>query len=146
MAKRKIESRNLSILEQIVYDNLHFIGLQEATRNHAALLLRLIFSGIGKHFFFEPDTEFQIGFIKIKKSPDKDQLFNVDIVRSEENDVVNADTLWKYYTGELFREKQLKDVLDNFIKELILYSQAQETDIMKMTTNLSLKKAEKEEK
>ncbi len=146
MAKRKIEQRNLSILEQLVYDSLHFIGLQDASKNHAALLLRLIFSGIGKHFFFEPDTEFQVGFIKIKKSPDKDQLFNVDIVRSEEDDVINAETLWKYYTGELFREKQLKEVLDKFVEELVLYSQEQEMDISNMTSRLSIEKAEKEKK
>ena len=140
MVKRKIEERQLSILEQIVYDNLQYIGLVDATRDQAALLLRLIFSGIGRHFFYEPDTEFKLGFINIKKSPSKDQLFNVDIVRSVQDDVINAENLWKYYTGELLREKQLKDVLDKFVKELIEYSQAQETDIMNMTSKLNVDK------
>lgn len=140
MAKRKIEEKEVSVLEQLVYDSLHHIGLTDATPSHASLLLRLIFSGIGKHFFYEPDTNFRLGFIDVRKSPEKDELFTVNIIRSEQNNIVNADTLWKYYSGELLRENQLKEVLDNFVKELLLYSQSQEVTIGMMTQKLQKRK------
>ena len=136
MVKRIIEEKKVSVLEQIVYDSLHHIGLTDANPSHAALLLILILSGIGQHFFYEPDTNFRLGFIDIRKSPDKDELFTVNIIRSEENNIVNADTLWKYYTGELIKESQLKEVLDKFVHELLLYSQSQEESIMMMADKL----------
>lgn len=126
--KRKIEERSLSIIEKVVGDSLRQVGL-EASSEQTALLLRLIFSGIGSHFFFDPDSKFKIGFIEIAKSPNIDELFNVNIIRSEQDKVINADMLYKYYKGDLAREEQLKTVLDTFVNELLAYAQGQEVSI-----------------
>lgn len=126
--KRKIEERSLSIIEKVVGDSLRQVGL-EASNEQTALLLRLIFSGIGSHFFFDPDSKFKIGFIEIAKSPNIDELFNVNIIRSEQDKVINADMLYKYYKGDLAREEQLKTVLDTFVNELLAYAQGQEVSI-----------------
>ena len=134
--KRKIKERSRSVLEEIVRDSLFHVGLKPSV-SQAALLLRLIFSGIGRHFYFEPDTRFKIGFINIEKSPDVDELFRVLITRSPEDKVINADTLFKYYMGDLAREEKMRDLLDTFVNELLAYSQAQEISITSMTTNIS---------
>ena len=134
--KRRIEERNLSVIEQIVRDSLIHVGV-EASDIQVALLLRLIFSGIGKHFFFEPDTKFKIGFIEISKSPNIDELFNVEIIRSEKDKIVNAETLYQYYTGDLARETQLKGILDTFVNELLAYAQGQEISIASTMNKLS---------
>lgn len=140
--KRKIEERSLSILEQIVGDSLHQVGL-EASNEQTALLLRLIFSGIGNYFFFNPDTKFRIGFIDIMKSPNIDELFNVNIVRSKKDSIVNAEMLYKYYRGDLARENQLKEVLDAFVNELLAYAQGQEISIATTMNKISSKNVEK---
>ena len=140
--KRKIEERSLSILEQIVGDSLYQVGL-EASNEQTALLLRLIFSGIGNYFFFNPDTKFRIGFIDIMKSPNIDELFNVNIVRSKKDSIVNAEMLYKYYRGDLARENQLKEVLDAFVNELLAYAQGQEISIATTMNKISSKNVEK---
>ena len=139
MAKRVIEERKISELERIVLESALHVGI-EMTDGQCALLLRLIFSAIGQHFFFNPDTKYRIGFIEISKSPAIDELFNVGIIRSEEDDILNADLLHKYYTGELAREKQLKNVLDEFINQLLAYSQEQEISIGMLTNNINITK------
>ena len=138
MRKRKIEEKSLSVLEQIVSDGLKHVGLK-ATEAQSALLLRLIFSGIGSHFFFQPDTKFRLGFIEVEKSPEIDELFNVQIIRSEKDKVINADMLYKYYKGDLAREQQLQDVLDVFVNELLAYAQGQEVSITKTVNKIHSK-------
>ncbi len=138
--KRKIEEKSLSILEDVVSHSLSDIGL-EATDTQAALLLRLIFSGIGSHFFFNPDTKFRLGFIEVQKSPNLDELFNVNIIRSEKDKVINADTLYKYYKGDLAREERLKQILDTFVNDLLSYAQGQEINVAETMNKISLKRA-----
>ena len=140
--KRKIEERSLTILEEIVGDSLRRVGL-EASNEQTALLLRLIFSGLGSHFFFNPDTKFKLGFIEISKSPNLDELFNVNIIRSENDKVVNADTLYQYYKGDLAREAQLKEVLDIFVNELLAYAQGQEISIATTMNKINSRKSNK---
>ena len=143
--KREIREESLSKLEKVVGDSLAHVGLG-ATCEQTALLLRLIFSGIGSHFFYDPDTKFRIGFIDIEKSPDADELFKVSLVRSAEDKIINADTLYKYYKGELAREEKLKEVLDVFVNELLNYAQAQEISIAALTEKINNKKAQKSNK
>lgn len=139
MAKRVIENRKISELERVVLESALHVGI-EMTDGQCALLLRLIFSAIGQHFFFNPDTRYQLGFINISKSPSIDELFNVSIIRSEADDILNADLLYKYYTGELARVKQLKNVLDEFVKQLLSYSQEQEISIGMLANDIMSKK------
>lgn len=139
MAKRKIEEKSLSIIEKIVGDSLLHVGFNP-TSDQSALLLRLIFSGIGSHFFFEPDTKFKIGFIEVMKSPEADELFNVKIVRSPEDKIVNADTLYKYYKGDLARAEQLRDILDTFVNDLLKYAQGQEVSIASTVNRINTRK------
>lgn len=145
MAKREIEDRNISELERVVLESAAHVGI-DMTEGQCALFLRLIFSSIGSHFFFEPDTKYRIGFIDIAKSPDKDELFNVKIIRSENDGIINADTLYRYYTGDLGREKKLKGLLDTFIQELINYSQEQEISIGMLSEKIISKKKKQEKK
>lgn len=139
MKKRNIENKSLSILEQVVGDSLKHVGI-EASDTQTALLLRLIFSGIGSHFFFQPDTKFRLGFIDIGKSPEADELFNVKIIRSPEDKIVNADTLYRYYKGDLAREERFKEVLDAFVNELLAYAQGQEISIMGTVNRINSQK------
>ena len=145
--KRVIEERKISELERVVLESALHVGI-EITDGQCALLLRLIFSAIGQHFFFNPDTKYRIGFIEVSKSPNIDELFNVSIIRSEQDDILNADLLHKYYTGDLAREQQLKEVLDTFVNQLLAYSQEQEISIGMLTNNIAItkenKKVEKE--
>lgn len=134
--KRKIEEVPSAILEDIMADSMKRTGI-EATPAQSALLIRLFFSGISRHFFFNPDTMTKVGFINIQKSPDIDELFNVSITRSPNDNIVNADTLWQYYTGDMLREKKLRETLDMFVEELVQYAQAQEIDIMNISTRIS---------
>ena len=145
MAKRKIEEKSLSIIERIVEDSLLHVGFNP-TSDQSALLLRLIFSGIGSHFFFEPDTKFKIGFIEVMKSPEVDELFNVKIVRSPEDKIVNADTLYKYYKGDLARAEQLRDILDTFVNDLLKYAQGQEVSIASTVNRINTRKADNTKK
>ena len=139
MRKRRIQEEQLSVLEQMVKDSLDHVGIKAAD-TQVALLLRLIFSGLGKHFFFNPDTKFRLGFIEIGKSPEIDELFNVKILRSPEDKIINAETLYKYYKGDFMREEQLKGVLDTFVNELLAYAQGQEISIMNTVNKVNSRK------
>ena len=135
--KRKIEKRKTTELELILIDCLKDIGIK-ATKDQACLLLRLMMSALGRHFFYNPDTEFQVGFMKFQKSPDIDELFNVHIIRSPENEVINAESLYRFYTGDVVREQQLRNTLDQFVSSLLQYSQQQEIDIMNTTSKITM--------
>lgn len=136
---RKFEQKPAEILENIVEDSLEVIGA-DIEKDKVKLLLRLIISGIASHYFFHPDDLFNIGFLQFQKSPDKDELFKVVILRNKEVGVINADTLYRYYRGELQQEAQFKNLMNNFLTDLIEYSQAQEMSITELTHKLQTRK------
>ena len=139
MSGRKFIERSSKEVEEIVEESLKIVGI-ETTKDKAKLLARLVISGIANHYFKNPDDLIRMGFLQFEKSPNKDELFKVMIIRDKETGVVNAETLWRYYKGELRQEAQFKQILDNFLKELIEYSQAQEIDITQLTSQIQTKK------
>lgn len=128
-------------LENIVKESLNIIN-EKMEDDKIRLLLRLIISGIANHYFTNPDDLIEVGFLQFCKSPDKDELFRVNILRDKKSGVINADTLWKYYKGELKQEAQFKEILDNFLEELIEYSQEQEINITQLTSRLQKRKGD----
>lgn len=138
---RKFNKAPPETLESILKESLEIIGV-EMDEGKAKLLLRLIISGIANHYFFKPDDLIDVGFLRFCKSPDKDELFRVNIIRDKGSGVVNAETLWKYYNGELQQEQQFKGILENFLEELINYSQEQEIDITRLTSKLQKRKGD----
>ena len=138
---RKFEKKSSKVLEDIVEESLKIVGI-ETDEGKIKLLLRLVMSGIANHYFFSPDDLIEVGFLQFCKSPDKDELFRINILRDKELGVINANTLWKFYKGELQQEKDFKRVLDNFLQELISYSQIQEMSIMNLTNVMEKRKGE----
>ena len=128
-------------LEDILKESLRIIDV-EMDEGKVKLLLRLIISGIANHYFYKPDDLIDVGFLRFCKSPDKDELFRVNIIRSKESGVINAGTMWKYYTGQLKQEQDFKGILENFLEELINYSQEQEIDITNLTSKLQKRKGD----
>ena len=78
----------------------------------------------------------------VLKSPDVEELYKVTIQKNFEAGVINAETLWKYYTGELIRESNFKEIIENFMTELINYSQEQEINISRITSKLEHRKGQ----
>ena len=136
---REFKEREEEIIEKIINKSLEIIG-SKFKEGQAKLFLRLIISGIANHYFHNPDDIINVGFLRFEKSPDKNELFKVTIIKNQEAGVVNAETLWEYYSGELKQKQQLKEVLNDFLKELISYSQAQEIDITNLTNSIERKK------
>ena len=128
-------------LEDILKESLRVIGV-EMDEGKVKLLLRLIISGIANHYFYKPDDLIDVGFLQFCKSPDKDELFRVNMLRDKESGVINAGTMWKYYTGQLKQEQDFKGILENFLEELINYSQEQEIDITQLTSRLQRRKGD----
>ena len=139
---REFKEREEEIIEKIINKSLEIIG-SKFKEGQAKLFLRLIISGIANHYFHNPDDIINVGFLRFEKSPDKNELFKVTIIKNQEAGVVNAETLWEYYSGELKQKQQLKEVLNNFLEELISYSQAQEIEIMNLTNDIERKKRRK---
>lgn len=136
---RKREEKEPIILENISEKCFKAIGL-DVSREKSNLFARIFLSGISHYFFFRPDDIVKIGFLKLEKSPEKNELFKVTIQKNLEAGVINADTLWKYYTGELIQESKFKEIIQNFMEELISYSQVQERDITNLTNTIQRKK------
>lgn len=136
---RKFEKKEPKLIEDIVAESLDIVGM-EVEEDKVKLLARLILSGIGQHYFFNPDDLIDMGFLRIQKSSEKDELFKVTIIRNKSSGVVNAETLWRYYRGDLQQERQFKEIMDTFLHELIDYSQTQEIEITKLTSQLQEKK------
>ena len=134
---RKQKAAPKEDIEQIMIDSIERIGVKNMKQESAQLLIRLFVSGIARYFFEQPDNVVNVGYLQFNKSPEKDELFKVNIIKNEEEGIENADKLWRYYTGELTSQRQLKKVLDNFVTELIDYSQNQELEIMKITGKLN---------
>lgn len=140
MAGRKFIEKPPDIIEEVTAESLRIIGIEDIEEGKIKLLSRLIVSGIANHYFYNPDDLIRMGFLQFEKSPDKNELFKVTILRDKEAGVINADTLWRYYRGELHQEAKFKEVLDNFLEELIAYSQMQEIDITQLTSRLQKRK------
>lgn len=136
---REFKERDENVIEQIIIKSLNILN-SKLNEGQMKLLLRLILSGIANHYFHNPDDIINVGFLRFEKSPDKNELFKVTIIKDQEAGVVNAETLWEYYSGVLQQKQQLKEVLNNFLEELISYSQAQEIDIMKLTNSVDTKR------
>ena len=132
----KIEDR---VIEEIVEDSLKRVGIKKVSKKQVSLLLRLIFSGIANYFYNKPDDFAEIGFLKLKKNPIKEEIFAIELISDEEEGVINADTLYRYYKGDLKAEQQIKDTMDNFVSELLAYSQNQSNRITSMTSKLTRK-------
>ena len=135
MARRlkKVDGR---AFEALINDSLKRVGANTLDGGKVALFSRLLFSGVANYFFQSPDDLVEIGFLKFKKNPDKNELFAVEITKNEEAGVINADTLYRYYTGELASEKALQKTMDNFVNELLTYSQEQNNSISELTGKL----------
>lgn len=126
---RKLIYKNSEELEKLLDDCLIFTGFKKLSKDIIKLLIRLVFSKIGYYFFLNPDDVINVGFMQVQKSPDKDELFKVKIIRDAKAGVINADTLQKFYNGDLAREKNLKETLTDFLSNLINYAQEQEEEI-----------------
>lgn len=142
MAGRKFIEKPPDEIERVTRESLKIIGIEEIEEGKVKLLSRLIISGIANYYFKNPDSLIKMGFLQFEKSPDKNELFKVTILKSKEAGVVNADTLWKYYKGELHQEAQFKQILDSFLEELITYSQTQEINITQLTSRLQKRKGD----
>ena len=142
MAGRQFRERPPEDIENITKESLKIIGIEDIGEGKVKLLSRLIMSGIANHYFHYPDDLIRMGFLQFEKSPDKNELFKVTILKNKEAGVVNADTLWKYYKGELHQEAKFKEILDNFLEELISYSQTQEINITQLTSRLQKRKGD----
>jgi hypothetical protein len=79
---RKFNKEPPETLETILKESLEVIGV-EMKEDKAKLLLRLIISGIANHYFYKPDDLIEVGFLQFCKSPDKDELFRVNILRNK---------------------------------------------------------------
>ena len=142
MAGRQFRERPPEDIENITKESLKIIGIEDIEEGKVKLLSRLIMSGIANHYFHYPDDLIRMGFLQFEKSPDKNELFKVTILKDKEAGVVNAGTLWKYYKGELHQEARFKEILDNFLEELISYSQTQEINITQLTSRLQKRKGD----
>ena len=133
---RKIKEHKAIDIEEIVEECFKRIGVANAKQEQIALFSRLLFSGISRYFFLHPDNAVNLGYLRFSKSPDIDELFRVHIVRNGKVGIVNADTLWKYYKGDIIHREKIEEVVNNFVNELLVYSQQQEQDISKLTRKL----------
>lgn len=140
---RKFKEVPPKILENIMKESLSYVGITDMEEGRIKLLLRLLMSNIGNYYFKNPDDIINIGFLKFEKSPDKDELFRVCIKRDTNSGILNAQTLWEYYNGNLVRERLCKEVVEDFLEGLINYSQEQEMNIMDLTNNIEKEKKEK---
>lgn len=141
---REFKQKEATVLEQVMKQCLEIVGAK-LEENQIKLLLRLYTSGIAYHYFLNPDDLIDVGFLRFGKSPEKEELFKVTLIRDEDSGVVNAKTLWKYYKGDLSREQQFKNILDSFLKNLINYSQQQEIEITKSISKIEKRKEKKED-
>lgn len=142
MAGRKLIEKSPGIIERVTEESLKIVGIEDVDKGKIKLLTRLIMSGLAYYYFNNPDDLIKMGFLQFEKSPDKDELFKVTILRDKDAGVINADTLWKYYKGELRQEEKFKEILDNFLEGLIAYSQAQEISITQLTSKLQKRKGD----
>ena len=135
MARKRTE-RGPEIIETISDKCFKALGY-EVPAEKSKLFARLFLSGLAHYYFFHPDDIIKIGFLKLEKSPDLNEVFKVVLLRNPNEGVINAETLWKYYTGELIQKSNFKELIEKFMTELIEYSQEQEINITSITNNIS---------
>ena len=133
---RKLKKVNGAVFEQLVKDSFERVGIESVDKDRIALFARLVLGGIANYFFNSPDDLVEIGFFRFKKNPEKEELFAVEIIKNEEAGIINADTLYRYYTGDLTSEQAIKKTMNNFVNELLTYSQSQNSSITKLTSKL----------
>ena len=133
---RKLVKRDAVDIEKIMANCLEKVGAK-VSKDKYKLFLRLFLSVISYYFFKSPDNIVDVGFIRLKKNPEKTQLFAVEILKDPEEGIVNAETLWRFYRGDLIGEKKLKEIVEGFVDELLIYAQAQETEIQQLTTKIN---------
>ena len=143
---REFKERQPKDIESIVKESLRRIGLSKVSDNKIALLTRLIFSGIASYFYFNPDNKIRMGYIEFIKNPEKEQLFALNIIRNDLDGIVNADTLWRYYKGEMTTRAQLKEIIDEFVHDLLDYAQVQESEISKINEKTTIEVSKKRRK
>ena len=136
---REFREQPAEVIEEIIKTSLKILN-SKLDEGQIKLLLRLIMSGIANHYFHNPDDLIDVGFLRFEKSPEKSELFKVTLLKDPDSGVVNAETLWEFYNGDLQRKKQFKEVVNDFLGELISYSKAQELNILKLTSEIDTKK------
>lgn len=134
---RKLNKVTEEIIISLLRDSLKRSGLDNLPDNNVSLFIRLLFSGISSYFFRNPDDIIDLGYMRLKKNVEVDELFAVEILRDREESVVNADTLYKFYKGELISEKEIKKVVEGFANELLSYSEMQNEKISNLTYKLN---------
>lgn len=134
---RKLNKVTEEIIISLLRDSLKRSGLDNLPDNNVSLFIRLLFSGISSYFFRNPDDIIDLGYMRLKKNAEVDELFAVEILRDREESVVNADTLYKFYKGELISEKEIKKVVEGFANELLSYSEMQNEKISNLTYKLN---------
>ena len=134
---RKFNKVSEETIALILKDSLRRAGLSDLPDKNVSLFIRLMFSGLSSYFFRNPDNVIDIGYIRLKKNATIDELFAVEILRSKDEGVVNADTLYKFYKGELISEKEIKRVVEGFANELLSYSEMQNAKISDLTHRLN---------
>ena len=134
---RKLNKVTEEIIISLLRDSLKRSGLDNIPDNNVSLFIRLLFSGISSYFFRNPDDIIDLGYMRLKKNAEVDELFAVEILRDREESVVNADTLYKFYKGELISEKEIKKVVEGFANELLSYSEMQNEKISNLTYKLN---------
>ena len=136
---RKLTKVNNQVISDLTSYAFKQTGIKEASKEQTALFIRLLCSGIANYFYHNPDDIIDVGFIRFKKNPEKEEVFAVDLIPNEEAGVINADTLYKYYKGDLIAETKIKETMENFVNELLSYSQNQSNNITKITSKLQRK-------
>ena len=134
--KRELKRANKEEIELIIKDCFKKVKIEDVKEERIEWLLRLMISGIAKYFFEQPDNIIDVGFLRFKKNPEKEELFAVELIKDEKSGIKNAETLWRYYTGELISEKEIRSIIGNFVNELLEYSQKQEEEITDITGKL----------
>lgn len=129
--KRKQVKKEINVIEDISRKCFKAIGIR-ASIDQSNLFARIFISGLAHYFFNSPDDIIEMGFLKIEKRPIKEEVFRVTLSTNKDIGVINAETLWKYYTGELLYKTKFKKVVESFMKELINYSKIQEKEITEM--------------
>lgn len=136
---RKLTKVNNQIILDIISFALKQTGIRDVSDDQSALLIRLICSGIANYFYNNPDDLIDLGFMRFKKNPKKEEVFAVELITDEKEGITNADTLYRYYKGDLNSEKQLKEMMEKFVNELLVYSQNQNNKIIYTTSKLQRK-------
>lgn len=134
---RKLNKVTEEVVIALLRDSLKRSGLENMPDNNVSLFIRLLFSGLSSYFFRNPDDIIDLGYMRLKKNAEIDELFAVEILRDKEESVVNADTLYKFYKGELISEKEIKKVVEGFANELLSYSEMQNEKISNLTYKLN---------